>query len=93
MYVWLIHFQVDDELEIKAYYAGHVLGAAMFQMRVGNQSVVYTVSYKYLLGAATHISYLSPICTWTTNQRHILLCCLQQFVLIYFSNSFYTLKF
>jgi len=36
--------QVDDELEIKAYYAGHVLGAAMFQIRVGTQSVVYTVS-------------------------------------------------
>jgi integrator complex subunit 11 len=37
--------QVDDELEIKAYYAGHVLGAAMFHIRVGPQSVVYTVSY------------------------------------------------
>lgn len=36
--------RVDDELEIKAYYAGHVLGAAMFHVRVGNQSVVYTVS-------------------------------------------------
>lgn len=36
--------QVDDELEIKAYYAGHVLGAAMFQIRVGAESVVYTVS-------------------------------------------------
>lgn len=36
--------QVDDELEIKAYYAGHVLGAAMFQIRVGSESVVYTVS-------------------------------------------------
>lgn len=35
---------VDDELEIKAYYAGHVLGAAMFSVRVGQQSVVYTVS-------------------------------------------------
>lgn len=35
--------QVDDELEIKAYYAGHVLGAAMFQIRVGSESVVYTV--------------------------------------------------
>ena len=57
----LILFQVDDELEIKAYYAGHVLGAAMFQMRVGNQSVVYTVSYKYLLWTASHISYLFPI--------------------------------
>ena len=29
--------RVDDEIEIKAYYAGHVLGAAMFQVRVGNQ--------------------------------------------------------
>lgn len=37
-------FQVDDELEIKAYYAGHVLGAAMFHIRVGQQSLVYTVS-------------------------------------------------
>lgn len=37
--------QVDPELEIKAYYAGHVLGAAMFQVRVGNQSVVYTGDY------------------------------------------------
>ena len=36
--------QVDDELEIKAYYAGHVLGAAMFHMKVGAQSLVYTVS-------------------------------------------------
>jgi integrator complex subunit 11 len=37
--------QVDDELEIKAYYAGHVLGAAMFHIRVGSQSVVYTGDY------------------------------------------------
>lgn len=37
-------FQVDDELEIKAYYAGHVLGAAMFHLRVGTESLVYTVS-------------------------------------------------
>jgi len=36
---------VDAELEIKAYYAGHVLGAAMFQVRVGSQSVVYTGDY------------------------------------------------
>ncbi len=44
---------VDDELEIKAYYAGHVLGAAMFSIRVGRESVVYTVwntfSLKYTL--------------------------------------------
>ena len=36
--------QVDDELEIKAYYAGHVLGAAMFHVKVGQHSFVYTVS-------------------------------------------------
>uniref|UniRef100_A0A4W3GTV0 Cleavage and polyadenylation-specific factor 3-like protein n=1 Tax=Callorhinchus milii TaxID=7868 RepID=A0A4W3GTV0_CALMI len=36
--------QVDDELEIKAYYAGHVLGAGMFHIRVGSESVVYTVT-------------------------------------------------
>ena len=36
--------KVDDDLEIKAYYAGHVLGAAMFQVKVGSQSFVYTVS-------------------------------------------------
>ena len=35
--------QVDSDLEIKAYYAGHVLGAAMFQVKVHHQSIVYTV--------------------------------------------------
>ncbi|XP_038052919.1 integrator complex subunit 11-like [Patiria miniata] len=48
--------QVDDELEITAYYAGHVLGAAMFRMKVGSQSVVYTGDYNMTpdrhLGAA-----------------------------------------
>ncbi|XP_013414620.1 uncharacterized protein LOC106176683 [Lingula anatina] len=48
--------QVDDELEIKAYYAGHVLGAAMFRITVGSQSVVYTGDYNMTpdrhLGAA-----------------------------------------
>ncbi|KAJ3213782.1 Integrator complex subunit 11 [Dinochytrium kinnereticum] len=47
---------VDEELEIKPYYAGHVLGAAMFHIRVGNQSVVYTGDYNMTpdrhLGAA-----------------------------------------
>lgn len=36
--------QVDADLEIKAYYAGHVLGAAMVQVKVHHQSIVYTVS-------------------------------------------------
>lgn len=35
---------MDDELDIKAYYAGHVLGAAMVLIKVGSESVVYTVS-------------------------------------------------
>eukprot|EP00854_Cymbomonas_tetramitiformis_P003863 gene3863-4825_t len=53
-------YKVDDELEIRAYYAGHVLGAAMFYARVGDQefgpSVVYTGDYNMTpdrhLGAA-----------------------------------------
>ncbi|GAM27399.1 hypothetical protein SAMD00019534_105740, partial [Acytostelium subglobosum LB1] len=36
---------VDDELSIKPYYAGHVLGAAMFYCKVGEESVVYTGDY------------------------------------------------
>eukprot|EP00795_Rhopilema_esculentum_P006633 gene6633-12172_t len=48
--------QVDDDLEIKAYYAGHVLGASMFQVKVGQQSFVYTGDYNMTpdrhLGAA-----------------------------------------
>lgn len=42
--------QVDESLLIKAYYAGHVLGAAMFHVRVGHQSMVYTVcEHEYCL--------------------------------------------
>lgn len=48
--------KVDDQLEIKAYYAGHVLGAAMFHVKVNQQSVVYTGDYNMTpdrhLGAA-----------------------------------------
>ena len=48
--------KIDDELEIKAYYAGHVLGAVMFQVRVGSESLVYTGDYNMTpdrhLGAA-----------------------------------------
>uniref|UniRef100_A0A146KSZ9 Integrator complex subunit 11 n=1 Tax=Lygus hesperus TaxID=30085 RepID=A0A146KSZ9_LYGHE len=47
---------VDSQLEIKAYYAGHVLGAAMFKVTVGSQSIVYTGDYNMTpdrhLGAA-----------------------------------------
>lgn len=34
--------RVCDDLEIKCYYAGHVLGAGMFLVKSGQQSVVYT---------------------------------------------------
>lgn len=47
---------MDDELELQAFYAGHVLGAAMFLIRVGSQSVLYTGDYNMTpdrhLGAA-----------------------------------------
>ncbi|CAB3363512.1 Hypothetical predicted protein [Cloeon dipterum] len=46
----------DQVLEVKAYYAGHVLGAAMFRITVGSQSIVYTGDYNMTpdrhLGAA-----------------------------------------
>ena len=48
--------KVDNELSIKAYYAGHVLGAAMFKITVGSESVLYTGDYNMTpdrhLGAA-----------------------------------------
>ncbi|KAF3861211.1 hypothetical protein F7725_001466 [Dissostichus mawsoni] len=51
--------QVDDELEIKAYYAGHVLGAAMVQIKVGSESVVYTVLIPvFALGRAQELCIL-----------------------------------
>lgn len=48
--------KVCDNLEIKAYYAGHVLGAVLYKITVGNQSIVYTGDYNMTpdrhLGAA-----------------------------------------
>ncbi|XP_044492565.1 cleavage and polyadenylation specificity factor subunit 3-II-like [Mangifera indica] len=48
--------QVDKDLQIRAYYAGHVLGAAMFYAKVGDTSMVYTGDYNMTpdrhLGAA-----------------------------------------
>lgn len=47
---------LGPDFEIKPYYAGHVLGAAMYHIRVGGQSVVYTGDYNMTpdrhLGAA-----------------------------------------
>ncbi|KAI4297066.1 hypothetical protein L6164_036974 [Bauhinia variegata] len=48
--------QVDEDLEIRAYYAGHVIGAAMFYAKVGDAEMVYTGDYNMTpdrhLGAA-----------------------------------------
>ncbi|KAJ0666015.1 putative metallo-beta-lactamase, zn-dependent metallo-hydrolase, RNA specificity [Helianthus annuus] len=48
--------QVDKDLQIRAYYAGHVLGAAMFYASVGDAAMVYTGDYNMTpdrhLGAA-----------------------------------------
>ncbi|XP_072057471.1 cleavage and polyadenylation specificity factor subunit 3-II isoform X1 [Arachis hypogaea] len=48
--------QVDKDLQIRAYYAGHVLGAAMFHAKVGDSEMVYTGDYNMTpdrhLGAA-----------------------------------------
>ncbi|GMP93209.1 hypothetical protein CsSME_00043145 [Camellia sinensis var. sinensis] len=48
--------QVDKDLQIRAYYAGHVLGAAMIYAKVGDAAIVYTGDYNMTpdrhLGAA-----------------------------------------
>ncbi|KAK3130000.1 hypothetical protein QOZ80_6BG0487650 [Eleusine coracana subsp. coracana] len=48
--------QVDKDLIIRAYYAGHVLGAAMIYAKVGDAAMVYTGDYNMTpdrhLGAA-----------------------------------------
>ncbi|KAK2453495.1 cleavage and polyadenylation specificity factor 73-I [Trifolium repens] len=48
--------QVDEDLQIRAYYAGHVIGAAMFYVKVGDAEMVYTGDYNMTpdrhLGAA-----------------------------------------
>lgn len=36
---------VGEDIRVKAYYAGHVLGAAMFHVQVGEESVLYTGDY------------------------------------------------
>ncbi len=36
---------IDKDLSVTAYYAGHVLGATMFLVRSGSESVFYTGDY------------------------------------------------
>ncbi|XP_002975487.2 cleavage and polyadenylation specificity factor subunit 3-II, partial [Selaginella moellendorffii] len=55
--------RVSRDLAFRAYYAGHVLGAAMFYVKAGNSTVVYTGDYNMTpdrhLGAA-QIDRLKP---------------------------------
>ncbi|KAJ3677431.1 hypothetical protein LUZ60_003155 [Juncus effusus] len=48
--------QVDKDLQIRAYYAGHVLGAVMIYAKVGENTMIYTGDYNMTpdrhLGAA-----------------------------------------
>uniref|UniRef100_A0A5K3FNG9 Integrator complex subunit 11 n=1 Tax=Mesocestoides corti TaxID=53468 RepID=A0A5K3FNG9_MESCO len=37
--------KVDEDIEIQAFYAGHVLGAAIFHVKVGDSSFLYTGDY------------------------------------------------
>lgn len=54
---------LGPDLQLRAYYAGHVLGAAMFYVKVGESTVVYTGDYNMTpdrhLGAA-QIDRLQP---------------------------------
>jgi Cft2 family RNA processing exonuclease len=53
---FFVHYLINSDIEIVPYYAGHVLGAAMFLVRVGHLSVLYTGDYNMTpdrhLGAA-----------------------------------------
>ncbi|CAD5216898.1 unnamed protein product [Bursaphelenchus xylophilus] len=56
--------EIDEGFSIQAFYAGHVLGAAMFLIRVGDQSVLYTGDFNMTpdrhLGAAHVFAGLKP---------------------------------
>ncbi|KAI6192415.1 Integrator complex subunit 11 [Aphelenchoides bicaudatus] len=56
--------KVDNEISIQPFYAGHVLGAAMFLVKVGDESVLYTGDFNMTpdrhLGAARVLPDLKP---------------------------------
>ncbi|KAF9589467.1 hypothetical protein IFM89_024229 [Coptis chinensis] len=70
--------KVDDELEIRGYYAGHVIGAAMFYAKVKDSALVYTGDYNMTpdrhLGAASidkflHLDLVISESTYATTVR------------------------
>ncbi len=57
--------KIDSMLEIKAYYAGHVLGAAMVLVKVGSQSFVYTVSFTmFFLSLCFYYAHFRETTIW-----------------------------
>lgn len=55
--------QIDEDITITPYYAGHVIGAAMFHVKVGEQSFVYTGDFSTTADqhlAAASIDTLRP---------------------------------
>ncbi|PON45933.1 KH-domain/beta-lactamase-domain protein, archaea [Parasponia andersonii] len=69
--------QVDKDLQIRAYYAGHVIGAAMFYAKVGDSAILYTGDYNMTpdrhLGAAQidrlHLDLVISESTYATTIR------------------------
>jgi len=64
---------VDDELEITPFYAGHVLGAAMFYVRVRNHySVLYTGDYNMTPDRYSLCSLLLTSLPWARGTHVVL---------------------
>ncbi|CAN8313854.1 unnamed protein product [Cochlearia groenlandica] len=69
--------QVDQDLQIRCYYAGHVIGAVMVYAKVGDAAIVYTGDYNMTtdrhLGAAKidrlHLDLLISESTYATTIR------------------------
>lgn len=53
--------EIEPGFTIAPYYAGHVLGAAMFHVTVGNQSVVYTGDFSTVTEAHLKPAYIDCI--------------------------------
>jgi integrator complex subunit 11 len=49
-------------VELTAYYAGHVLGAAMFHVRVGGQSVLYTGDFSTVADHHLRAAWVPRLC-------------------------------
>lgn len=60
--------QVDEQLSIQAFYAGHVLGAVMFLVKVGEESVPFLLCISLVDGIlALHIEGVERV--FCSNER------------------------